>query len=366
MRSAAIGQLMPVEGLIRILPKFSAEVREKRIIEGQHVQQGDVLFILSGERNYAVGAAVQSTISAQIQTRRLSLSEDVTRTAAMHRAQLALLKRQENSLLEVLGKLQSQIEARKARVAIFEKAARRFQSLQEQSFVSAAQTQEKLAALLEEQAALLSLGRDYEVSTRELSEVRSNLASLPLQQAKELAAIERSIEATKQEFIESESRRQEVVTAPVSGTVTVITAEAGQSVDPSRPLVSIVPDNSQLEARLFVGSKSVGFIRNGDTVKLRYQAFPYQKFGHAQGTVLSVSRAAAPSGELGGVGNLPGVSPSEPLYAVRVCLERQDVLAYGKREPLVTGMQVDADILQSARHLHEWVLDPLYSITGRM
>ena len=54
-----------------------------------------------------------------------------------------------------------------------------------------------------------------------------------------------------------------------------------------------------------------------------------------------------------------------PHYRILVALDRQDVLAYGMPEPLRPGMLLEADILGERRKLHEWLLEPLYSLRGR-
>jgi membrane fusion protein len=81
--------------------------------------------------------------------------------------------------------------------------------------------------------------------------------------------------------------------------------------------------------------------------------------------VVSVSNNAVPSTELAGFA-LPNLPPGEPVYALTVALQRQTVLAYGEPQALATGMRVDADVLQERRRLYEWMLEPLYSITGKM
>ena len=99
---------------------------------------------------------------------------------------------------------------------------------------------------------------------------------------------------------------------------------------------------------------------------IRYQAYPYQKFGHQQGEVETVAKTALPTHEINGLGNPQGNNSSESLYRVRVKLAAQTVNAYGHPQPLQAGMLLDADVLQEQRRLYEWVLEPLYSLTGKL
>jgi membrane fusion protein len=141
----------------------------------------------------------------------------------------------------------------------------------------------------------------------------------------------------------------------VAGIVAHQMIEPGQAVQGGQALLSILPQGSHLQAMLLVPSRAIGFIAPGDRVQLRYQAFPYQKFGHHVGRVLQVSRSAIEPKDGG-----------EPRYLVLVELEQQAITAYGKLEPLRPGMLVDADILGEKRKLYEWVLEPLYSVQGKL
>ncbi len=133
----------------------------------------------------------------------------------------------------------------------------------------------------------------------------------------------------------------------------------------SKPLISVVPVGARMQAHLYAPSRAMGFVKPGDAVLLRYQAYPYQKFGHARGRVLQVARTALPSQELAGVaGSQPG--GGEPVYRITVELARQSIRAYGKPQPLQAGMLLEADVLQDTRRLYEWVLEPLYSLTGKL
>ena len=101
-------------------------------------------------------------------------------------------------------------------------------------------------------------------------------------------------------------------------------------------------------------------------MRLRYEAFPHQKFGQYDGVVRSVSRSTVGPAELAGDGApLPGLTAGEPVYRVTVELAAQTATAYGEPVPLQPGMQLEADVLIETRRLYQWVLDPLYSLTGR-
>lgn len=114
---------------------------------------------------------------------------------------------------------------------------------------------------------------------QQLTERKNDLAGLQTRQANELALLRRQLSGMEQELAESEAKRDVVITAPGDGIATAVLADIGQTVDLSRPLLSSMPTDSVLLAELYVPSKAVGFIKPGDAVLVRYQAYPYQKFG---------------------------------------------------------------------------------------
>ena len=95
-------------------------------------------------------------------------------------------------------------------------------------------------------------------------------------------------------------------------------------------LASLMPADARLQAQLFAPSSAIGFVRPDQTVLLRYQAFPYQKFGHQSGQVVQVSRTPLQPSELAGL-PLAGATARRASRSTgsRCALDQQDVAAYG-------------------------------------
>jgi membrane fusion protein len=63
--------------------------------------------------------------------------------------------------------------------------------------------------------------------------------------------------------------------------------------------------------------------------------------------------------------SVPGLQLNEPVFRVKVRLDRELVSAYGQDMPVQPGMLLSADVIIDRRTLLEWLLDPLYAV-GRM
>jgi len=368
-RSTVSGQLVPSTGLVKVYAAQPGVVLKRYVAEDQFVNQGDLLFELSSERQSSTQGDTQIAISRQVEARQESLREELAKTQFLQQDEHKALVKKIASLKAELHKLASQIDVQKGRVVLAEDATARARDLLAKNYISKEQLQLKQADLLDQRGRLQTFERDSISVGRELASQQSDLSSLALKQQNQLAQIDRMLASTSQELTESEAKRRLLVTAPQAGVATAVTAEVGQGIDIAKPLVSMVPAGAVLQAQLYAPSKAVGFIKPGDTVLVRYQAYPYQKFGHAKGVVASVSKTALPVNELGNMGNIfaSGASGnSEALYRITVNLEKQMVNAYGKQHPLQAAMLLDADVLQETRRLYEWVLEPLYSLTGKL
>ncbi|MEN9865124.1 MAG: hypothetical protein RL748_714 [Pseudomonadota bacterium] len=365
-RSTISGQLTPNTGVIKVYAPQTGIVTAKKVVEGQSVKQGDVLFVLSSERQSSTQGDTQAKISRQVASRQQSLLDEMAKTRRLHQDEQATMQKRIDALENESKKILNQMDGQKNRIKLAEEAVSRAQELLAQHFISKEQLQQKQADLLDQGARLQALERDQLAIQRELSNNQAELAAAPMRQQNQLAQIERLLTSTGQELTESEARRSVTITAPESGIATALGVESGQLVDASKVLLSLVPQRSQLLAELYAPSRAIGFIKPDDPVLIRYQAFPYQKFGHARGKVVSVSRTALPSHEINGVAGITANNGSEPMYRIMVQIDQQSIQAYGKKQALQSGMLLEADVLQEKRRLVEWVLEPLYSLTGKL
>ena len=201
---------------------------------------------------------------------------------------------------------------------------------------------------IDDKSKLEAMERSQFTLKREQIQVEATLREMPMRRRTQLAEIDRNVSSLDQELAEAESRRKIVISAPYDGVVTALQAEKGSSAQANIPLMSVVPAGSDLLASLYGSSRAIGFVRPGQKVSVRYQAYPYQKFGSYVGTVASVSKSAINPAEL--PQQLAGLyAPTESLYRINIKLDRQTATTYGKPAPLQAGMQLEADVITDSR-----------------
>ena len=365
-RTARIGGwLVPDAGVVRVFAPSGGVVTSLYVKEGAQIRKGAPLLALSMETVSTARGATKADIAQRIAERRRILLDE-------RRQQEMLLAQQQRAIVSRIATMQSEemqtgreMALLHSRIGVAERTEALHQKLATQGFISELRLQQVESETLEQKARAEALERTRLGIARDRMTLQGELQDLPLKAQREIAGIERSLATLEQELASTESEREIVIASPQDGTVTAVLAERGGHANPSAPLLSIVPAGTQLEAHLYGPSRAVGFVQPGQRVQIRYQAYPYQKFGHYEGTVASVSRSTVNPAELPAQFATPAAAGAEPVYRITVRLDSQSVRAYGAAMPLQPGMQLEADIALEKRRLIEWALDPLFTLSGK-
>lgn len=364
------GYLVPDQGVRRVSAPQAGVVLKSHAQEGRTVRQGEPLYVLSVANVTAAGHA-QAAVQGSLAARRQSLQEAARRTAELERQQAASLDRQLGDMRTELAQIDASITLQQQKLALKQREVAKFESLMKgDAFISETGLQAKKAEELDVQSRLLDLAARRTRQLRDIGLLEAQRRKQPIDTQDALGEIQRSIAELAGDEAQNEARNTVVVSAPADGIVTAVLAQEGDHVSPNAVLVSVLPAEAKLQAQLFAPSSAVGFVRPQQQVQLRYQAFPYQKFGHHAGQVLAVSRTPLHASELAALPLAESVSQrgasAEPMYRITVALDRQAVQAYGQPQPLAAGMQLEADVLLDRRRLIEWIFEPLLSVTGRV
>jgi len=219
------------------------------------------------------------------------------------------------------------------------------------SELTARQGQELVQAQAQLEASgeqLKKLRLDYEAAANELATAEEKLR-LQLDTARveaDAAARIRFENIDKDNFLQ--------ILAPVSGIVTDLSStQPGDKVQANAPLGGIAPNNSRSVVKVEIAENDRAFLREGLPVKLKFNAFPYQRYGVINGTLEYVSPATKPASQ-----------SKQPVYEARISLERDYYQVAETRYPLRYGMTAAVEIVVRERRLIDMALDPFRQIGG--
>jgi membrane fusion protein len=364
-RETVLGQLVPSAGLLNLAAPSAGTITRLHVRDGQVVKAGDVLLELSSEQDSAALGDTHALVGQQLDIQRSRLQADLLNQKQLSKQQADALQGKSVLLHSQLTQIAGQLAIQQQQVTSNQQMLEKIRPLAAKGFVSAVQIQQQEAAVLDAQAQYKTLVRQQLDTRQQLDATEQQLAQLPLDDASKRNDTERQLASLTQSMAQNEMQRAVVLRAPRDGVVSTVLLKEGQMVGAGQPLLSILPAGSVLQAQLLVPSRAIGFIEPGSRVVLRYQAFPYQKFGQQYGEVTEISRSALSPPDVAALMGQQSQQP-QPLYRIRVKLDSQHVLVYGKPESVKPGMALEADILMERRRLIEWVFEPLYGMAHHL
>jgi hemolysin D len=203
---------------------------------------------------------------------------------------------------------------------------------------------------------------ELNVQTQRILELESSLkgAEIAKKQAQsefisktsaEITEAQKKFNSGEQEIIKASYREAvQVLRSPISGSVQQLsTHTVGGVVNPSQPLMTVVPKEGGIEVEAQVLNKDRGFIQVGMPASIKLDAFEFTKYGALDGTIQWIGADAVKDEKLG------------TYYPVRLILKNTvlPVSVNGKTQEIRVGMAVTADIHIGQRKAYEYFLGPL-------
>jgi membrane fusion protein len=352
------GFLAPQVGVVKVAAP-QAGVLTELLEEGKAVKAGDIIAKISLERDPG-SETRQAALKNEIERRRDSLNSERSRLEIGLLEQVSQAQKREVTSKLELDALTNEMSAAADRVAALDGVAQRFEKLFKEGFVGPNQSEQKKAEALEARTKLEAMRRTRAQLLRDIQTAQGDKRNLALKKDSQQGEIDRQLSSLDRERVDTDDRAREInVIAPIDGTIATKSVNRGQTVSLAAPLVTVLPAQNDLQAELLVPTRAAGFVKPGQVVSLRYQAFPFERFGHAQGTVKEIGRSVLAAGETG------PMTLTEPVYRVVVVLNTQTMNAYGQAMDLRAGMVLDADIQLEKRKLYEWLIEPIIAAVGR-
>jgi hemolysin D len=376
---SAPGKVKPSSHTQVIQPFENGIVTAIHVRDGQRVRAGEALIDLDptsdeADRDRVARDAVEARLDVLRLTALVAEKTALTGTPAsaspdMVRSQEALLRSRLAENRQRLASLDGEIARREADVAATRAAAdkvvktlpmlERRLSMQEdllkKGFVSEMN-------VIDHRVEVSNQHNDRAVQEARLAEslaaltaARQNrVQALAEQQSRaltDLAEATKREQAAAQELIKAEHRtRQQKLTAPADGVVQQLAVHTvGGVVTAAQPLLVVVPEGSGLEIEATVLNKDIGFVKAGQPVVVKIDAFEYTKYGYLDGRIEWVGTDSMQDQRLGLV------------YPVRVSLRETTlpVAVDGQKIAVGPGMAVSADVTVARRRAWEYFLSPL-------
>jgi hemolysin D len=396
------GKLIPIGKVQVIEPLITGTVKAIHVKAGDHVAAGDLLVELdpaeyATERQKVAGSLAVAEISA---ARLNALVEAVNnevpavdagfaapvgappalvdlqhlqmrQSLAAHYAEQASLEADiAQKQVEIDRGRRTLVERRKLvgltgdRLSIFMELEERGVGIKSQTIDARQGEQDQLMAMVAEEGRIAELKAAVDALSARKQERREAFLDKAIT---ELIETDRNIGVLRQDLAKAELfERASVLKSPVAGRVQQLEVNTlRQVVQTGQEMMVIVPDGTMLEIEAMLLNKDKGFVREGQDVRVKLEAFPFTKYGTLSGKVLSVSNdaiAAGASQEASG-GEAVRETAGPLVFPVRIALNETSIRVDGEDVVLTPGISVAAEVKTGDRRVIEFLLDPLVEMT---
>lgn len=354
------GYLKPSAGVVRIQSQRTAVLKQLYVQDGVRVEAGQKLALLSSDEFLAAGhsltAHLQSSLALQLvlnSQKQQELIQSFAQQGQQLRVQINNVKQQLSDNQRQQKLLSERIELQAERLVAQQELALKGHLPRQQL----EQQQDQHLMLQQQLAEVQTLAQSI---LQQQIQWEHQWQTLPVELQRQLQQLKAERLQFEQQKTELLARGEVLLTAPVAGRVTNLVVSEGQQLQGTQVLMQLLPESGFLYAQLLVPTRAFGFIQPGQQTWLRFDAFPYQRFGLYRGEVSQLSKAVLMAQDP----DSP-VQIHEPVYQVQVRLNQQFIEAYGEQMPLQAGMLLSADIILEQRSVLSWLLEPLVSLKGR-
>jgi hemolysin D len=399
--ATAPGKFIPDGRVKEVQPLESSIVKAIHVEEGQHVHIGDLLLELDPTLNaaqleanadkYGFNQLEQARLNAELRHEAPQYSK-TDQPASRVKLEESMRKAREQAHAAKLAAARATVEEKTAALDAAQATLKKYEET-----TAIAEERESSARPLVDTGAISRV--DYLQLKEELAKNRNDLASQQKTVQQAQAAVkeaEQAVEQVRRDRVADiyNDLNQRVtgepelkgdldkardlyalkwLRAPVSGTVqSVGVTTIGQVVTPAQSLVTIVPDGTPLIVEATISNQDIGYVRVGQSVEIKVDTFPFQKYGTLQGRLVWVSpdaedRSAASkdADTRSGVASDPARNNEPPnpntgyVYKVHIRAERLALPVAGEMREMRAGMTVQSDITTDHRRVIEFFLSPV-------
>ena len=350
-RATAAGTIVAENGSANVMADDSSTVLLVGVELGAVVKAGQHLAVLGAERTSAKGESERSLILREEFVRRGSLEAELSRISVQESVLIQRSVDMQRSLERDRVRLTSDVDIQRERLLLKEQEIVRTQSLVDSGFMSAAGATKLSDDRLVLRASVASAERLVDAADRQLSQAKADDASTKSQLAARRAEIERALSEIRQQDAVRSLASEHAITSPIDGVIARVGATQGQTVQASTVLFVVHPVCAVPVAELCVGARDLPEVRQGQSVRLFYDAFPVERFGAQEAVITAVSHAPL-------VGR-QGFAATDRCFLVRAQPTRRTIETPGGEMSIPLETPVRATIQLEDRSLLSAVLSPL-------
>lgn len=365
-------QRIDVRGEVITLPhSVNVFAPQQGFVVNQHVKVGDIvnkgqpLYELDVSRNTINGNV--SAAQIEVINEKIANAEDIISKLTRNKAEtLTALDKQIKTTSASLAETNRMLATTQVGLNKMHTNLSSYDKYLKDGLITKDQYNYQHSLYFQQQSAYQSLVTQKMQLESQLTQTNSDKITKAADFDNQISSQHNQINDYKNQLVESNANGNLIIKATTNGKIESLALTKGQMVENGSSLAQIKPTGDiEYYLILWLPNNTIPYVKPGDTINIRYDAFPADKFGQFPGKVISISSVPASRQEMAEYTNVNnGTSQQElALYKAIIKIKDKTFNYNGKTLTLSNGLKAQAVVFLEERPLYMWMFTPFYKMT---
>lgn len=365
-------QRIDVRGEVITLPhSVNVFSPQQGFVVNQHVKVGDLvhkgqpLYELDVSRNTINGNV--STAQIEVINEKITNAQDIISKLSHNKSEtLSALNKQIKTTSDSLAETNRMLANTQAGLKKMHTNLSSYDKYLKDGMITKDQYNYQHSLYFQQQSAYQSLVSQKMQLESQLTQTNSDKVTKAADFDNQISSQHNQINDYKNQLVESNANGNIIIKATTDGKIESLAVTKGQMVENGSSLAQIKPTGDiEYYLILWLPNNTIPYVKPGDTINIRYDAFPADKFGQFPGKVLSISSVPASRQEMAEYTNVNNGTNQQELALYKAIIRIKDkTFSYnGKMLTLSNGLKAQAVVFLEERPLYMWMFTPFYKIT---
>ena len=362
-RIDVVGEVITLPHPLNISSPQLGSISKQYVQVGDVVKKGAVLFELDVSKNTDVGNVSDTNVS-MVKAKIVNAEDIIKKLKANKDDFIGTTRRQIQRYERSLDETEKMLTTAKKGLTHIETSLQSYSSYLQRGLINKDQYNNQHSLFVQQQNAFQSLSSQKMQIELQLTQTRSDLTVKTAELDNQITSQYSQLRDLQTQLIENSASGRILVKSTIDGRVESIAVTRGQMIEAGSSLAQVKQlTGINYYLLLWLPDNSLPYVKIGDTVNIRYDAFPSDKFGQFSGKVMSISSMPVTRRELSDYGNSQANSNTSPtLYKAIINVKEKEFIYKNRTLVLSDGLKAKSIVFTEERPLYQWLFSPVYKV----
>lgn len=359
------GEVTTLPRSINIFSSQQGFITKRLVSVGDKVKKGQPLYQIDVSKVTDSGKVSKSNQQA-IKRQLAQVDNIIKKLQSNKQATLDNIKTQKNKYEVAYEQSYQLVENSRQHVESMSKTVANYGEYQRRGLITKEQVNNQIYSYYQQQSAFHNLYSQNMQEALKITNLGSEIITRAADFDNQISQYQLQYGDLQRQLADTDATGILVINAPVDGRIESLSVTIGQMVNVGDSLAQLVPGTDAVYYLvLWLPNGAIPYIAAGDRVNIRYDAFPFEKFGQFSGRIETLSTVPASTQEMISYNSSPQRhvdSGRESYYKLLVALDKTQFQYQEKILHLTGGMKAQSTLFLEKRSIYQWMFSPFYDM----